>query len=386
MAKELLVVFDGNSLVHRAFHAFQRNREPLTVRRTGEIVSAVYGFTSMLLKVINDRRPDYCAVAFDMARPTFRHDLFGEYKANRPETPDELVPQLGRAREVVRAFGIPVYEQAGFEADDMLGTLARLGSEKGVDVIVVTGDADAMQLVENGVSVLYPKPGAAFSETQLFDDALVKEKYGVTPVQFADFKGLKGDVSDNIPGVPGVGDKTAVKLLTEFNSLDGIYANIDKVTPPRIRESLVQNKSGAYQSLELATIRRDAPTGLMPDKFALSGDAREKVITLFRELEFVSLINRLPEPERPVLPQGAPKSTIAEANTCQLVNTETLLNELISRLSAAADFAFDTETTSLSAMQGELVGISSPPTGGSLSISRSGIMAPMKPCNSRWIW
>ena len=298
MTKELLVLFDGNSLVHRAFHAFQRNLEPLTVRRTGEITGAVYGFTSMLLKILNDRKPDYCAVAFDMRAPTFRHEMSEAYKANRPETPDELVPQLKRAREVVRAFGIPIYELAGFEADDLLGTLARIGKEQELEVIVVTGDADAMQLVEDGVSVLYPKPGMTFSDTQLFDSAAVKEKYGVTPSQFADMKGLKGDASDNIPGVPGIGDKTAVKLLDEFKSIDGVYENIDTVLPPRIRDSLTQNKAMAYESKELATIRRDAPIEFKPERVMLTTEGREKLIELFRELEFVSLIDRLPGPKQ----------------------------------------------------------------------------------------
>jgi DNA polymerase-1 len=364
MSKELLVLFDGNSLVHRAFHAFQRNREPLTVRRTGEITGAVYGFTSMLLKVINDRKPDYCAVAFDMRAPTFRHEMFEQYKANRPETPDELVRQLVRTREVVRAFGIPIYEQAGFEADDLLGTLARLGKEKELDVIVVTGDADAMQLVEDSVSVLYPKPGQTFSDTQLFDGAAVKEKYGVTPAQFADFKGLKGDASDNIPGVPGVGDKTAVKLLDEFASIDGIYANIDKVTPPRIKESLAQNKAGAYESRELATIRRDAPIEFKPERVMLTTEGREQVISLFRELEFVSLIDRLPEPKDNGIKTAAPTETVPDEMTCRLVNAEESLKELSDRLTTAGDFAFDTETTSLSAMNGELVGISFAVQGG----------------------
>ena len=378
-------MFDGNSLVHRAYHAFQRNREPLTVRKTGEIVSAVYGFASMLLKVIGDRKPDGCAVAFDMAAPTFRHDMFEHYKENRPETPDELVHQLGRARELVRAFGIPIYEQAGFEADDLLGTLAREAREKGSEVIIVTGDADAMQLVENGVSVLYPKPGQSFSETQLFDATLVKEKYGVNPAQFADFKGLKGDASDNIPGVPGIGDKTAVKLLELFASIDGIYAHLNEVVPPRIKESLEQNKAGAYESRELATIRRDAPVELQLEKCTLTGENRARIIELFRELEFVSLIDRLPEALSTSSGQAledTPKVSPAAATgpgerACHLVNTEEALSQLLSWLSAAREFAFDTETATLSAMNGELVGISFAMDGGEafyIPVGHTGLM------------
>lgn len=365
MGKELIVLFDGNSLVHRAYHAFQRNREPLTVRKTGEITGAVYGFTGMLLRVLNDRRPDYCAVAFDMAAPTFRHDMFKEYKGNRPETPDELVHQLGRARDVVRTLGIPIYEQAGFEADDLLGTLAREAKEKGIDVIIVTGDADAMQLVSDGVSVLYPKPGQSFSDTLLFNAALVKEKYGVTPEQFPDFKGLKGDASDNIPGVPGIGDKTAVKLLDQFHSIDGIYEHLNEVMPLRIKESLEQNKAGAYESLDLATIRRDVPTELKLVRRTLTKEDREKVIALFRELEFVSLIDRIPEGRDETSQAASPVARAGtEERTCQLVNTEELLTQLTGWLSASREFAFDTETASLNAIRGELVGISFAMDGG----------------------
>ncbi len=359
MNKDLIVLFDGNSLVHRAFHAFQRNREPLTVHKTGEIVSAVYGFASMLLKVLNDRKPACCAVAFDRAAPTFRHNMFESYKANRPETPDELIHQLTRAREVVQAFGIPIYERDGFEADDVLGTIAKEASEKGLEVIVVTGDADAMQLVADGVKVLYPKPGQSFSDTLLFDAALVKEKYGVTPAQFADFKGLKGDASDNIPGVPGIGDKTAVKLLDQFGDIDSIYNRIAEVTPPRIKESLEQSRAQAYESRELATIRRDAPVEFNLAECAIRSYNREKVIALFRELEFVSLIDRLPPSDNGSLTEAVARAAAPAAeNICHLVNTEEALSQLTGWLTAAGDFAFDTETATLDAMRGELVGIS----------------------------
>ncbi|MFH0941812.1 MAG: DNA polymerase I, partial [Chloroflexota bacterium] len=203
MKKPLLVLFDGNAIIHRAFHALP----PLTVSKTGEMVNAVYGFAQMLLKVINELKPTHYAIAFDRAAPTFRHEMFKEYKAQRPETPGDLVKQMGRAHELVEAFGIPIIELSGFEADDILGTLSRQAKEQDLETIIVTGDADAMQLVSPGVKVLYPKPRGSFSDTVLFDEKVVAEKYGVKPEQITDLKGLKGDPSDNTPGVKGIGEK-----------------------------------------------------------------------------------------------------------------------------------------------------------------------------------
>ncbi|MEE8599010.1 MAG: PIN domain-containing protein, partial [Dehalococcoidales bacterium] len=186
MKKPLLVLFDGNALVHRAFHALP----PLTVSKTGEVVSAVYGFALMLLKVINELKPTQCAVAFDTKAPTFRHQMFDQYKAQRPKTPDELVNQLGRVRQLVEDFGIPIFELDGYEADDVLGTLSHQASQQGIETVIVTGDADAMQLVSPQVKVLYPRPRSTFSDTMLYDEAAVSQKYGVNPEHIADLKGL----------------------------------------------------------------------------------------------------------------------------------------------------------------------------------------------------
>ncbi|MFC1939448.1 5'-3' exonuclease H3TH domain-containing protein [Chloroflexota bacterium] len=218
MKKPLLVLFDGNNVVHRAFHAFESS-SPLTVRKTGEIVSAVYIFTIMLLKAISELKPTHYAIAFDRAAPTFRHKMFDQYKAHRPPTPDELVNQLGRVRQLVEAFHIPVYEIDGYEADDVLGTLSHQAGEQGVDTIIVTGDADAMQLVSPRVKVLYPKPRGSFSDIDLYDESAVSQKYGIKPEYITDLKALKGDPSDNIPGVSGIGEKTAVKLIQQFGSV-----------------------------------------------------------------------------------------------------------------------------------------------------------------------
>ncbi|MCX6011428.1 MAG: DNA polymerase I, partial [Chloroflexi bacterium] len=356
MEKPLLVLFDGNALLHRAFHALP----PLTLRKSGEMVGAVYGFAQMLLKVINELKPSHCAIAFDMKGPTFRHKLFDQYKAHRPETPQELVGQLGRVRELVAAFNIPIFELEGYEADDLLGTLSQQSSDKDVETIIVTGDADAMQLVSPRVKVLYPKPRRAFSDTMLFDEAAVKEKYGVKPEQIADLKGLVGDPSDNIPGVSGIGAKTAAKLIGQFGSIERIYEHIGEVETAKLQALLRENEAVARQSKELATIVTRMPVELKLDDCRVSQYDRNKVTELFRELEFASLLPKLPQVE------GGEAAVEAKPpqGDYKIVNSAADLDRLIKRLTAAKTFAFDTETTGLDPMSASLVGISLSPAAG----------------------
>jgi len=356
MEKPLLVLFDGNALLHRAFHALP----PLTLRKSGEMVGAVYGFAQMLLKVINELKPSHYAIAFDMKGPTFRHKLFDQYKAHRPETPEELVGQLGRVRELVEAFNIPIFEMESYEADDLLGTLSHQASDKDVETVIVTGDADAMQLVSPKVKVLYPKPRRAFSDTMLFDEAAVKEKYGVKPEQIADLKGLVGDPSDNIPGVSGVGAKTAVKLIGQFGSVEGIYEHIGEVEPAKLQALLKENEAVARQSKELATIVTQMPVKLKLDDCRLSQYDRNKVTELFRELEFASLLPKLPQVE------GGEAGVEAKPpqGDYKIVNSAADLDKLTKRLTAAKTFAFDTETTGLDPMSAQLVGVSLSPAAG----------------------
>jgi DNA polymerase-1 len=358
MKKPLLVLFDGNALIHRAFHALP----PLTVSKTGETVSAVYGFALMLLKVINELKPTHYAIAFDKAAPTFRHQLFDQYKAQRPPTPDELVNQLGRVRQLVEAFHIPIFELDGYEADDVLGTLSQQASNQDIDTIIVTGDADTMQLVSPQVRVLYPKPRGAFSNTMLYDESAVSQKYGVKPEQIADLKGLVGDPSDNIPGVPGIGAKTAVKLLQQFGSIEQIYDHIDEVTPAKLQALLRENEAIARKSKELATIVTQTPVNLNPDDCQISQYDRQQVTELFRELEFASLLSKLPQIET----EGVAKrvETKPPQGDYHIVSNTPALDKLISRLSASKSFAFDLETTSLDPMSAQLVGISLSPAPG----------------------
>ncbi|MFC1937913.1 DNA polymerase I, partial [Chloroflexota bacterium] len=363
MRKPLLVLFDGNSVVHRAFHAFQSTK-PLTVSKTGESVSAVYGFAQMLLKTINDLKPTHYAIAFDKKGPTFRHELFDQYKAQRPPTPDELVNQLGRVRELVEAFHIPIYELDGFEADDVLGALSHQASEQGIDTIIITGDADAMQLVSPHVKVLYPRPRGSFSDTMLYDEAAVAEKYGLQPAQIADFKGLKGDPSDNIPGIPGIGEKTATKLLQQFGTMEGIYEHLDEVTPPKLQALLRENEETAWRSKQLTTIVIQAPASLELDRCQCTQYDRNQVTELFRQLEFFSLVPRLPAAEEVCPESPADVKTEPVERAYRMVNTTSSLDALLGRLSAAGSFALDLETTDLNPMQAQLVGISLSPAPG----------------------
>jgi DNA polymerase-1 len=321
------------------------------------MISVVYGFTIMLLKVVNELKPSHYVIAFDKAAPTFRHQMFDQYKAQRPKTPDELVGQLGRLRQLVEVFHIPIFELDGYEADDVLGALSHQASQKDIDTIIVTSDADAMQLVSPRVKVLYPKPRGSFSDTMLYDEAAVSQKYGVEPEQIADFKGLAGDASDNIPGVPNVGPVTAAKLIQQFRSIDHIYAHIDAVTPTKLRDTLRQNEAIARQSKELATIVTQTPVTLNLDDCRVSQYERHQVTELFRELEFFSLLPRLPEVED-VAPRTTARVKAERQQAYHIIYTTPALDELVSRLSAAKSFTFDLETTSLNPMLTELVGIS----------------------------
>jgi len=366
MKKPLLVLFDGNAIIHRAYHAFQSSRSPvrLTVSKTGEIVSAVYGFTQMLLKTLNELKPTHYAIAFDKKGPTFRHQLFDQYKAHRPPAPPELISQIDRVKQLVEAFRIPIFELDGYEADDLLGTLSYQASKQDIDTVIVTGDADTMQLVSPHVKVLYPKAGRSFSDTTLYDESAVSNRYGVSPEQVADLKGLVGDPSDNIPGVPGVGGKTAVKLLQQFGTVENIYQHIDEVTPPKLQETLRQNEEAARRCKQLATIVIEAPVELKLDNCQIGQYDRQAVNELFRELEFVSLRTRLPEIEGEEKTSEAPPAAIkteAPQGDYRIVNTPADLDGLVNRLVESKAFAFDLETTSLNPMYAELVGLSFSP-------------------------
>jgi DNA polymerase-1 len=353
--KPLLVLLDGHGIIHRAYHAV---KEPLTVRKTGEVVTAAYGFANTLLSVLRELRPTHLAVALDKGRVTFRHKQEPTYKAHRVEMPEDLRAQIGRCRELIQAFGIPIYELEDYEADDVLGTLARQAAEQGIETYLVSLDSDIAQLVESGVHLFMFRPYQR--DTVVYKEPEdVHQRYGVWPQQMTDLKGLKGDPSDNIPGVPGVGDKTAVKLIGQYGGVEGVLEHIDEVEPERLREALRAHREQALKSKALATIVTDAPVTLDLDACRSDRYDRAKVLDLFRELEFRSLIPRLPDAE-PAAEEEAPEPAAKEVAVevdYSLVQTEEELEALARRIEAKRSFTFDTETTDIDAMRARLVGI-----------------------------
>ena len=359
---QLLILIDGHALVHRAHHAM---RDPLTVQSTGETVSGVYGFLNMFLRAIEEWKPTHCIVTFDVSAPTFRHEAFKEYKAQRPPTPPELRAQFGRVKQFMEAFNVPVFEMAGYEADDILGTLGAQAEAQHLDTLILTGDSDILQLVSPSVRVLLD---SGRQRASAYDEARVQERYeGLGPKHVAEIKALEGDKSDNIPGLPGVGKKTAIRLLTEYGSIEGIYEHIDEVSSlpklrgaKKIQQTLIDNEELALQCKMLTTIRRDVPVELDLAKASFGGFERSDVLALMRELEFFSMVNRIPSAGADGEQLGMLDIPDEERVPAEyiVVDTEAALNEMMRVLESSEFVAFDTETTSQTAMMAELVGLS----------------------------
>ena len=285
--RQRLMLIDGHAMIHRAYHAVP---ETLATKK-GEVVNATFGFTALLIKALNEIKPEYIAVTFDLPTPTFRHVAFVPYKAHRPTLPDNMRPQFGRIRQVVEAFGIPIYEKDGFEADDVLGTLSLQATQQGVDTIILTGDMDTLQLVDEHVKVMAAKKG--ITEVTEYGVEEVQQRFGTPPGHVPDYKGLVGDTSDNIPGVKGVGEKTAKKLLAEHNyDIADIFAHLDELAPKEQR-LLRGQEEAARQSKYLATIVRDVPVQLDLVACRVGQINQERAVELFRELEFRTLIDKL---------------------------------------------------------------------------------------------
>ena len=301
-----LVLIDANALVHRAFHALP----PLTTRK-GELTNAVFGFTSVLLRVINELKPDYMAAAFDLAGPTFRHLEYEEYKAKRPKAPDELYEQIPKTKEVLKAFNVLVLEKQGFEADDIIGTVAKKMSKNKIDeILILTGDLDTLQLVDDKTKVYTLKRGV--TDSVVYGEKQVEERYGLKAGQMIDYKGLRGDPSDNIPGVKGVGEKTASILLKEFGTIENLYKKIENLPANRqgmpkkdiekhpfltekLVEKLKQNKEMAFFSKKLVTIRKDVPIKFDLNQLNWQKNYNiDKVKQIFDRFNFQTLIKRLP--------------------------------------------------------------------------------------------
>lgn len=288
MRKEKLMLVDGNSLLYRAFYAL-----PPLQNSKGMYTNGVYGFFTMLDRVVAEESPTHLLVAFDKSRETFRREIFEDYKANRSAPPDELKPQFSLLREVLEARNIDYLEVDGYEADDIIGTLSCKAAAEGMETLIVTGDGDALQLVSENVKVLMTKKG--ISEIQKYDPAAVHEKWEVGPDKMIEIKALMGDSSDNIPGVPGVGAKTAVKLVKEFHDLETLYENLDQVKGAKLVEKLAANKDLAFISRKLGTICTDVPITGSLDQFCLKEAIPEKLIPIYTELEFRNFLKALQE-------------------------------------------------------------------------------------------
>ena len=285
-----LMLLDGNGLIYRGYYALIAT--PLTTSK-GELVNAVFGFTNIVLRAIADVRPDAVAIAFDLGAPTFRHERFEEYKATRARMPDELRDQFPKVREIVAALGIPVYELEGFEADDVIATLTGQAEREGLETTIVTGDLDMLQLVTERTRLMVSLRGGV-ANTVIYDLARIDERWGLRPDQMLDYKALKGDATDNIPGVPGVGEKTAAKLVATFVTLDALYERLDEVTPERLRPLLLEAHDRVLASRDLQRLVADVPVELDFEAARLGVYDRDAVVGLFREYEFRSLIDRLP--------------------------------------------------------------------------------------------
>jgi len=339
-----LFLVDGTALAYRSHFAFIRN--PLFSSK-GLNVSAIYGFAATLLRILNTEQPDYCAVVFDTPQPTFRHKLYKEYKATRDKTPDELIEQFPPINEVTKSMGLKVIKTPGWEADDVIGAMAVTGEKQGMEVFLVTGDKDFMQLVSDRVKI--------YNLTKADSDLLiqgveeVQEKFGVEPGRVIEVMGLMGDTSDNIPGVPGVGLKTAIKLIDEFKTIDSLYENLDQVKAKGIRTKLEKNKDLALLSRDLVTIDIDAPSEMKLADLKVQDIDIEKFKKLCLEFEFTSLLDRISTKD-PV------KDDVVRNYT--LIDNELSYKSLMEKIGTTKCLVIDLETTSINAHEADIVGIS----------------------------
>ncbi|MBI2415814.1 MAG: DNA polymerase I [Candidatus Kerfeldbacteria bacterium] len=354
--KPRLIVIDAHSLIHRAFHALP----PLSTA-DGTVVNAVYGFVLIVFKVLKELKPDYVVVASDAPGPTFRHQQYQAYKATRVKQPQELYDQIPKIKELVHAFGFPLFELAGFEADDIIGTITRLVPPT-IDSYIITGDLDALQLIDQHTFVFAMRKGV--SDTVTYDAAAVAEKFnGLAVNQLIDYKALRGDPSDNIPGVPGIGEKTAITLLNTYKTVDGIYQQLDTITGA-IHKKLAEHKSEAELSKQLATINRVVPVQFKLDDAMVRPYNRDQVVKLLQRYEFKSLLKQLPsfpEANNTTTEPVSAKTDVVDYlkhSQYQLVNSIVQAKALIKQLEQQTSFAVDTETTDLNPLRCQLVGMS----------------------------
>ena len=382
MTQQTLLIIDGHALAYRYYFALERSGMKTADNRP---IWAVFGFFKCIFDLLKETKvnPDLMAVTFDVGRHTYRVDMYPEYKANRESMPDSMHSQLSEIVEGLNAFNIPIFTKEGYEADDLIGTISQIAKNDGINTMILTGDRDSFQLVddEKGVSVIMPSKG----EIVKYDRQKVFERMGIYPEQVIDFKALAGDTSDNIPGIQGIGDKTASKLLAEYGNLDNIYENIDKISGKALKQKLIDGKDDAYLSRELATIQRNVQMDFDIKETCLELPDKQKVIDFFKKNSFYSFIKSSDEilshfaesksdicsadieENHPVVSENGQlglfqteveKSKKLYNQVKTIVDTKEKLDDLVSVLKTKTLISADTETTGLNPLEDDLVGIS----------------------------
>ncbi|MBL7959835.1 DNA polymerase I [bacterium] len=356
---ERLFLLDGMALAYRAYFAFISN--PLKNSK-GENTSAVFGFTNALIKILEEEKPEYIAVVFDTPEPTFRHKKYAPYKATREKMPEDMAPQLPLVKQISEALGVPAVELAGFEADDIIGTLSVRAAKENIKAYMVTGDKDFMQLINDKIVMYNPlKKGIAL---EIVEAAGVKDKFGVEPHNITDMLGLMGDTADNIPGVKGIGEKTAAKLILQYGTIENLYEHIDDLKG-KVKENLIEYRDNAFLSKDLATIDTNVPIKIDFHKLKSGRKNYEQLIMLLKQLEFTSLIKKFTKKEEDLFsdlsltdPEKTEPPQKKLNDRYHLVASQKDLNSLIKQLEKTDAFSFDTETTGIDPMQADLVGLS----------------------------
>ncbi|MDO9565375.1 MAG: DNA polymerase I [Candidatus Desulfaltia sp.] len=333
--EKTLYLIDGSAYIYRAYHAIQS-----LTNSKGLPTNAVFGFTRTLLKLIEDRAPEYVAMFFDAKGPTFRHKIYKEYKANRPLMPDDLSVQIPYIKDITKGFNIQAIEMSGYEADDLIGTISTNAEKAGFHVVMVTGDKDFMQLVTDKATIWDPM------KDKIIDAEVIQETFGVEPLQIVDVMGLTGDAADNIPGVPGIGPKTAIDLIKTYQNMELLYARIDTVKKKKLHENLVKYKDQAFLSRKLVTINTSVPLSFNPEEFKSKTPDNNILSRLFKDLEFRQLQQAFP-----------PESDLSKKKYRTIFSIDEI-SDLVNNLEGAGLFALDTETTSVDPMRAGLVGLS----------------------------
>ncbi|MGK9475877.1 DNA polymerase I [Melioribacter sp. OK-6-Me] len=366
MGKKKFVIIDAMSLAYKGYYAFITR--PLYTSK-GEPTSAVYGFLSQLFKILEDTKPDYAAIAFDSKEKNFRHEKYENYKSSREEMPEEMIPQIARIKEIIEAFNIPIYILPGYEADDLIGTAVKKAAEAGLIAYAITPDKDYIQLIGDNIKII--KPGKSTDEIVIFDEKKVEEEYGIKPSQMIDYLALVGDSSDDIPGVAGIGPKTAAPLIQKYGSIEKIYENLDKIEKQSVVKKLIENKENAFLSKELATIKTDVPFNFNLEEAKFTKPDFNKLMKIFGELEFRSFADKLKkiyagenDALEPLEDDGMKLSPNDYSSfdkskiNYKLISTEKDAVEFAKKLSNAELLVFDTETDSLDIFNVNLAGVS----------------------------